>query len=112
MSTNTTNGSAERRLKDLGISLPRPPTPLGAYAEAVQTGNLLFLSGTLPEVEPVPGGAGSLEESAVDQGMKGGPLATIIDPPDELLAAVFLYNDIKMAPSWWLITMIELEIIL
>jgi enamine deaminase RidA (YjgF/YER057c/UK114 family) len=40
--------SAEQRLKELGITLPAPPTPLGAYVEAVQTGNLLFLSGTLP----------------------------------------------------------------
>jgi enamine deaminase RidA (YjgF/YER057c/UK114 family) len=40
--------SAEQRLRDLGIQLPRPPTPLGAYVEAVQAGNLLFLSGTLP----------------------------------------------------------------
>src|SRR5208282_3146847 len=28
--------------------LPRPPEPFGTYAEAVQTGNLLFLSGMLP----------------------------------------------------------------
>jgi enamine deaminase RidA (YjgF/YER057c/UK114 family) len=40
--------SAEGRLRDLGINLPHPPGPLGAYVEAVQTGNLLFLSGTLP----------------------------------------------------------------
>jgi enamine deaminase RidA (YjgF/YER057c/UK114 family) len=40
--------SAERRLRDLGIVLPNAPRPLGAYVEAVQTGNLLFLSGTLP----------------------------------------------------------------
>lgn len=40
--------SAEQRLKDLGISLPVPPAPFGTYAEAVQTGNLLFLSGMLP----------------------------------------------------------------
>ena len=40
--------SAERRLKELGISLPAPPDPFGAYVEAVQTGNLLFLSGMLP----------------------------------------------------------------
>ena len=40
--------SAERRLKELGISLPAPPAPFGAYVEAVQTGNLLFLSGMLP----------------------------------------------------------------
>ena len=40
--------SAEQRLKGLGIELPAPPEPFGAYAEAVQTGNLLFLSGMLP----------------------------------------------------------------
>jgi len=40
--------NAERRLHELGIELPPPPTPFGAYVEAVQTGNLLFLSGMLP----------------------------------------------------------------
>jgi enamine deaminase RidA (YjgF/YER057c/UK114 family) len=39
---------AEQRLKELGIRLPSPPQPFGTYAEAVQTGNLLFLSGMLP----------------------------------------------------------------
>src|SRR5437764_14831820 len=38
----------EERLKELGITLPAPPEPFGAYVEAVQTGNLLFLSGMLP----------------------------------------------------------------
>ena len=41
-------GSAEQRLKELGIKLPAPPEPFGTYAEAVQTGNLLFLTGMLP----------------------------------------------------------------
>src|SRR6266850_332735 len=40
--------SAEQRLKELGIKLPAPPEPFGPYVEAVQTGNLLFLSGMLP----------------------------------------------------------------
>jgi enamine deaminase RidA (YjgF/YER057c/UK114 family) len=40
--------SAEERLKELGIRLPSPPTPFGSYAEAVRSGNLLFLSGMLP----------------------------------------------------------------
>jgi enamine deaminase RidA (YjgF/YER057c/UK114 family) len=40
--------SAEQRLKELGIVLPAPPEPFGVYAEAVQTGNLLFLTGMLP----------------------------------------------------------------
>src|SRR5271163_3870007 len=40
--------SAEQRLNELGIKLPAPPEPFGAYAEAVQTGNLLFLTGMMP----------------------------------------------------------------
>lgn len=40
--------SADQRLKELGITLPAPPEPFGAYVEAVQTGHLLFLSGMLP----------------------------------------------------------------
>jgi enamine deaminase RidA (YjgF/YER057c/UK114 family) len=42
--------TAEKRLRQLGIKLPAPPEPFGIYAEAVQTGNLLFLTGMLPTV--------------------------------------------------------------
>jgi enamine deaminase RidA (YjgF/YER057c/UK114 family) len=42
--------TAEQRLRQLGIKLPTPPEPFGIYAEAVQTGNLLFLTGMLPTV--------------------------------------------------------------
>ena len=35
-------------MKALGVVLPDAPRPLGAYVEAVQSGNLLFLSGMLP----------------------------------------------------------------
>src|SRR5436305_7354341 len=45
--TPSANG-AERRLKELGIEHPAPPDPFGTYVEAVQTGNLLFLTGMLP----------------------------------------------------------------
>jgi enamine deaminase RidA (YjgF/YER057c/UK114 family) len=47
-------GSAERGLLDLGIQLPNAPMPFGTYVEAVQTGNLLFLSGMLPVVDHKP----------------------------------------------------------
>src|SRR6267154_5138599 len=40
--------TAEHRLIELGITLPAPPEPFGTYVEAVQTGNLLFLTGMLP----------------------------------------------------------------
>jgi hypothetical protein len=36
--------SAEQRLNELGIQLLAPPQLFGIYAEAVQTGNLLFLT--------------------------------------------------------------------
>ena len=45
---NSRPASAEQRLKEFGIELPTPPEPFGIYAEAVQTGNLLFLTGMLP----------------------------------------------------------------
>lgn len=45
MTTNAT--TAEDRLAKLSIHLLDAPTPFGAYVPAVQTGNLLFLSGML-----------------------------------------------------------------
>jgi enamine deaminase RidA (YjgF/YER057c/UK114 family) len=42
--------TAEQRLRQLGIELPTPPEPFGIYAEAVRSGNLLFLTGMLPTV--------------------------------------------------------------
>ena len=38
----------EQRLTELGITLPRPETPVANYVGAVRTGNLLFLSGRGP----------------------------------------------------------------
>lgn len=36
----------EARLKELGLVLPDPPTPVGAYLTSRRSGDLLFLSGT------------------------------------------------------------------
>src|ERR1700759_4172980 len=52
--------TAESRLKDLGIQLPPAPTSFGPYVEALQTGNLLFLSGMLPVVDHKPKYVGRL----------------------------------------------------
>ena len=41
-------GKVSSRLSELGIVLPPPPTPLGAYVESSDASNLLFLSGILP----------------------------------------------------------------
>ena len=48
------NISAEKRMQDRGVVLPPAPKPLGAYVPAVQVGELLFLSGTLPLEGGVP----------------------------------------------------------
>ena len=78
MSTNTTNAGAEQRLRDLRIILPRSPAPLGAYVEAVQSGNLLFLSGTLPVEGGVPKFLGHIgAELSVEDGRRATRLAAL-----------------------------------
>jgi enamine deaminase RidA (YjgF/YER057c/UK114 family) len=52
--------SPESRIETLGIQLPAAPTPFGSYVEAVQSGNLLFLSGMLPVVDHKPAYIGKL----------------------------------------------------
>lgn len=52
--TNNPSGDVEKRLIAIGIELPPAPSPLGAYVESVRTGNLLFLSGTLPILDGRP----------------------------------------------------------
>jgi len=40
-------GSAENKLRELGVSLPNPPAPIANYVPFVRTGNLLTVSGQL-----------------------------------------------------------------
>jgi len=40
--------SAGKKLKDLGITLPRPPQPIANYVRAVRVGDLRFVSGHGP----------------------------------------------------------------
>lgn len=40
--------SAEQRLIELGVELPEATSPTGNFANAVRTGNLVFLSGAVP----------------------------------------------------------------
>jgi enamine deaminase RidA (YjgF/YER057c/UK114 family) len=70
--------SAEGRLKELGINLPVPPEPFGTYAEAVRTGNLLFLSGMLPTEGRAAKFIGRLgAELDVEAGRKAAHLAAL-----------------------------------
>lgn len=70
--------NAEQRLEELGLRLPAAPTPFGSYAEAVTTGNLLFLSGMLPVVDRKPAFAGRLgEELDVNAGRDATRIAAL-----------------------------------
>jgi len=70
-------GGPSSRLSELGIELPAPPTPLGAYVESSDVGNLLFLSGMLPMVNRklVSGRFG--ENLSVKEGQEAARIASL-----------------------------------
>jgi enamine deaminase RidA (YjgF/YER057c/UK114 family) len=58
--------------------LPPPPTPLGAYVESSDAGNLLFLSGTLPFVNRILASVGRLGENlSVKEGQEAARIASL-----------------------------------
>jgi enamine deaminase RidA (YjgF/YER057c/UK114 family) len=66
------------RVSELGLVLPAPPTPLGAYVESLEAGNLLFLSGTLPVVDRKLAIAGRLGENlSVKEGQEAARIASL-----------------------------------
>jgi enamine deaminase RidA (YjgF/YER057c/UK114 family) len=78
MVENSNPTGAEQRLRELGIKLPAPPEPFGTYVEAVQTGNLLFLTGMLPTEGRVAKFVGRVgAELDVDAGREAAYLAAL-----------------------------------
>jgi enamine deaminase RidA (YjgF/YER057c/UK114 family) len=66
------------RVSELGLVLPAPPTPLGAYVESSDAGSLLFLSGTLPVVDRKLVISGRLGENlSVKQGQEAARIASL-----------------------------------
>jgi enamine deaminase RidA (YjgF/YER057c/UK114 family) len=71
-------GGPSSRLSELGIALPAPPTPLGAYVESSDAGNLLFLSGMLPVVNRKLAISGRLGENvSVKEGQEAARIASL-----------------------------------
>jgi enamine deaminase RidA (YjgF/YER057c/UK114 family) len=60
MVSPTKAATAEERIKRLGVEIPPAPKPLGAYVETVQSGNLLFITGTLPVLSGKPKYVGTI----------------------------------------------------
>jgi enamine deaminase RidA (YjgF/YER057c/UK114 family) len=66
------------RVSELGMALPAPPTPMGAYIESSDAGNLLFLSGMLPAVDRKLAISGRLGENlSVKQGQEAARIASL-----------------------------------
>jgi enamine deaminase RidA (YjgF/YER057c/UK114 family) len=71
-------GGPSSRISELGIVLPGPPTPLGAYVESSDAGNLLFLSGMLPVVNRKLAISGRLGENlSVKEGQEAARIASL-----------------------------------
>jgi len=78
MLNKTLTGNPSSRLDKLGIVLPAPPTPLGAYVESSDTGNLLFLSGMLPVVNQKLSLSGRLGVNlSVEEGQEAARIAAL-----------------------------------
>jgi len=70
--------SPAERLDQLGIALPAPPRPLGAYVESSHVGSLLFLSGILPVVQGKLTITGRLGENlSVKEGQEAARIASL-----------------------------------
>lgn len=70
-------GRIEKRLKELGIALPVPPTPVANYVPTVLTGSLLMCSG---QVSAVPGGKamkGKLGDVSLEHGQEAARICAI-----------------------------------
>ncbi len=67
-----------KRLEELGITLPEPSLPVASYVPAVQTGNLVFVSGQGPVAEGKPVYTGRLgAELDVAHGQQAARLAAL-----------------------------------
>lgn len=69
---------AEEKLKELGITLPQPPSPVANYVNAVRTGNLIFLAGKGPRSADGNEIIGKLgREISIEEGYRAARLTAI-----------------------------------
>ena len=99
----------EQRLTELGITLPSPRPPAGAYVPAVRTGNLVFLSGAGPigEDRIITGKVGDtvdLETAVEAARLTGlqllGALRAEIGSLDRVVRIVKLFGMVNGAPGF------------
>lgn len=97
----------EQRLADLGITLPEPVSPVATYVRYVQTGNLLYISGTGPDTSHPTGKVGV--DLTVEQGVAAarsvglGLIATMrqaLGDLDRVVRVVKLLGMVNSAPDF------------
>jgi len=81
-------GSAEKKLQDLGISLPQPPAPIANYVPFVRTGNFLTVSGQV---------CFDAQGKLVAKGQLGGSVSVEIGQKAAHTCAVNLLAQVKVA---------------
>ena len=67
----------EEKLKQLGITLPNPPTPAGSYIPAIKTGSLLFISGQIPMKEGKVLFTGKVTDENIETAQKSAKMCAI-----------------------------------
>lgn len=68
--------SFETRIQALGLIIPEPPKPAGHFVPAVQTGNLLFVSGQISAISDQVFIKGKLgRDLSIEQGQEAARLA-------------------------------------
>ena len=68
----------EAKLAELGLTLPNPPAPAGAYVPAVRTGNLLFCAGTIAVFNGQQTHVGQVgKEQTVESGKKAAEICAL-----------------------------------
>jgi len=70
--------SYEEHAKSIGVTIPQPASPVGAYVPSVRGGTLLFTAGQGPMKEGVPVFKGKVGwDLTVEQGYEAAKLATL-----------------------------------
>jgi enamine deaminase RidA (YjgF/YER057c/UK114 family) len=70
--------SFEKRIQELGLTIPETPIPVANYVPAVRTGNLVFASGQTPTIAGRLSVQGKLgREVTIEQGQQAARLALL-----------------------------------
>lgn len=70
--------SPEGKLAELGLELPSPPQPAGAYTRAVRTGHLIFVAGQLPTADGAIQFSGKVgKDLSVEEGYQAARLCAL-----------------------------------